>query len=161
MDDTRTRSSLVVVQARGVLPARASLLYWAKLSRRPIRQVSENISLGLWLGARNDTRKMHVTLENSTKYKIIVTTGVYSHLATLWGTQGLSEAARQQRKHIPTIFTASFGLLFGPVGTFSIFRSVSMPSITLPNTTCFPSRKSHFAVVMKNWQPFVFGPEFA
>ena len=66
-----------------------------------------------------------------------------------------------QEADIPTIFTASFGLLLGPVGTFSIFRRVSMPSITLPNTTCFPSRKSHFAVVMKNWHPFVLGPEFA
>ena len=36
-----------------------------------------------------------------------------------------------------------------------------MPSMTRPNTTCFPSRKSHLAVVMKNWHPFVFGPEFA
>lgn len=33
--------------------------------------------------------------------------------------------------------------------------------MTRPKTTCFPSRKSHFAVVMKNWHPFVFGPEFA
>lgn len=54
------------------------------------------------------------------------------------------------KMHVPTIFTANFGLLFGPVGTFSIFRSVSMPSTTFPNTTCFPSKKSHFAVVMKN-----------
>lgn len=52
--------------------------------------------------------------------------------------------------HIPTIFTTSFGLLFCPVGTFSILRSVNMPSMTLPKTTCFPSKKSHFAVVMKN-----------
>ena len=36
-----------------------------------------------------------------------------------------------------------------------------MPSMTLPKTTCFPSRKSHFAVVMKNWHPFVLGPELA
>jgi hypothetical protein len=50
----------------------------------------------------------------------------------------------------PTILTANFGLLFGPVGTFSILRSVSIPSMTLPNTTCFWSRKSHWAVVMKN-----------
>jgi hypothetical protein len=52
--------------------------------------------------------------------------------------------------YIPTIFTTSFGLLFCPVGTFSILRSVNMPSMTLPKTTCFPSKKSHFAVVMKN-----------
>lgn len=80
--------------------------------------------------------------------------------------------------NLPTTFTASLGLLFGPVGTFSILRSVSIPSITFPNTTCLPSKKSHFAVVMKNWiwmrskvsrfqgcvpawQPLVFAPEFA
>lgn len=51
----------------------------------------------------------------------------------------------------PVIFTTSLGLLFAPVGEFSIFRSVSIPSMTLPKTTCFPSRKSHFAVVMKNY----------
>ena len=62
---------------------------------------------------------------------------------------------------VPTILTASLGRLFGPVGTFSILRRVSIPSMTRPNTTCFPSRKSHFAVVMKNWHPFVLGPEFA
>ena len=70
--------------------------------------------------------------------------------------------------------------MFGPVGTFSILRKVSMPSMTLPKTTCFPSRKSQGAVVTKNyispvkkgeggkcglekraWQPFVLGPELA
>jgi hypothetical protein len=61
----------------------------------------------------------------------------------------------------PVILTANLGRLFGPVGTCSIFLTVSIPSITRPKTTCFPSRKSHTDVVMKNWQPFVFGPEFA
>ncbi len=56
----------------------------------------------------------------------------------------------KRRGDLPTIFTASFGLLLGPVETFSILRSVSMPSTTFPNTTCLPSKKSHFAVVMKN-----------
>lgn len=69
--------------------------------------------------------------------------------------------------------TGIFGLLFGPVGTFSIFLTTSMPSNTrpkrydkswvrfrrrvnqtsgdcLPKTTCLPSRKSHLAQVMKN-----------
>lgn len=50
----------------------------------------------------------------------------------------------------PVIFTTSLGLLLGPVATFSIFLSVSIPSMTFPNTTCFPSKKSHFAVVTKN-----------
>jgi hypothetical protein len=55
--------------------------------------------------------------------------------------------------------TSSCGLLaFPTVGTFSklnkkiqpIFRRTSNPSIILPNTTCLPSRKSHFEHVMKN-----------
>lgn len=52
-------------------------------------------------------------------------------------------------------------LLFGPVGTFSILRTVNMPSVTRPKTVCLPSKNSAGAVVMKNWQPFVPGPEFA
>ena len=57
--------------------------------------------------------------------------------------------------------TGSLGLLLGPVGTFSIFLMTNKPSMTFPNTTCFPSRKSHFAHVIKNWQPLVFCPLFA
>lgn len=33
--------------------------------------------------------------------------------------------------------------------------------MTRPKTVCFPSRKFAGAVVMKNWHPFVFGPELA
>lgn len=55
----------------------------------------------------------------------------------------------------------SFGLLFGPVGTFSIFRIISKPSSTRPNTTCLLSRKLHLAQVMKNWHPFVSFPLLA
>lgn len=51
--------------------------------------------------------------------------------------------------------------LLAPVGTFSILRTVSRPSMTRPKTVCLPSRKFAGAVVMKNWHPFVFGPEFA
>lgn len=57
--------------------------------------------------------------------------------------------------------TGILGLLFGPVGTFSIFLITSKPSITLPNTTCLLSKKLHFAHVIKNWQPFVSLPLFA
>lgn len=33
--------------------------------------------------------------------------------------------------------------------------------LTFPNTTWRPSSHAAFAVVTKNWQPFVFGPLFA
>jgi hypothetical protein len=55
------------------------------------------------------------------------------------------------------------GLLLEPmVETFSIMRTTRRPSsITLPNTTCLLSSQSHASHVMKNWQPFVLGPELA
>lgn len=46
------------------------------------------------------------------------------------------------------------------VRTFSILRTTSMPSTTLPKTTCLPFRCGAGAVRMKNWQPLVLGPEF-
>ena len=51
----------------------------------------------------------------------------------------------------------SLGLLLGPVGTFSIFRTTSLPMM-FPNTTCFPFSQSQLEQVMKTWQPFVLGP---
>ena len=61
-----------------------------------------------------------------------------------------------------TITTGTRGLFDPSVGIFSIFRTISIPSsMTLPNTTCLESKKSHFVQVRKNWQPFVFLPEFA
>lgn len=59
--------------------------------------------------------------------------------------------------YLPVIFTSdSFVSMF-----WISFKMTSIPSITFPNTTCFPS--SHFVgtVVIKNCAPFVFGPEFA
>lgn len=44
----------------------------------------------------------------------------------------------------------NFGLLLGPVGTFSIFLIIKRPSKTRPNTTCLLSRKLHLAHVIKN-----------
>ena len=62
--------------------------------------------------------------------------------------------------HSP-IATGSFGLFPGLVATFSIFLTTRRPSPrTRPNTTCLLSSQSVFAQVMKNWQPFVLGPEF-
>lgn len=57
----------------------------------------------------------------------------------------------RREENAPIILTTSLGRLFGPVGTFSIFLNVNIPSTTLPKTTCFPSRKSHLAVVTKNY----------
>ena len=57
------------------------------------------------------------------------------------------------------MMTGSLGLLFGPVGTFSILRRVSRPSRSLPKTTCLPSRKSHLAHVMKNCETRGLGDE--
>lgn len=60
------------------------------------------------------------------------------------------------------IMQGRFGLLFFPTATFSILRTTRSESPrTLPNTVCLPSNQSHLLQVMKNWQPFVFGPELA
>jgi hypothetical protein len=41
--------------------------------------------------------------------------------------------------------------LLAPVGVASIFLTTNIPSTTLPNTQCFPSRNSAGAHVTKNW----------
>lgn len=41
------------------------------------------------------------------------------------------------------------------------FLTTSIPSITFPNTTCFPSSQLVLALVIKNWLPLVLGPAFA
>lgn len=38
---------------------------------------------------------------------------------------------------------------------------LTMPSSTLPNTTCLPSSHGVFTVVMKNWEPLVSLPALA
>lgn len=43
----------------------------------------------------------------------------------------------------------------------SIYFRASIPFNTIPNTTCLPSRWGVGAVVIKNYEPFVLGPEFA
>merc|ERR1711879_687692 len=45
--------------------------------------------------------------------------------------------------------------------TASIFFTISMPSLTCPNTTCLPSSQAVLTVQRKNCDPFVFGPAFA
>jgi hypothetical protein len=47
------------------------------------------------------------------------------------------------------------------VPAFSILSTTVYPETTRPNTTCLPSRCGVSAVVMKNCEPFVFGPAFA
>lgn len=63
--------------------------------------------------------------------------------------------------YLPVILTFNLGRLLGPVDTFSILRSVNNPSIKRPKTTCLPSKNSQASQVIKNWQPFVLGPELA
>ncbi|CAL6285260.1 unnamed protein product [Bathycoccus prasinos] len=43
----------------------------------------------------------------------------------------------------------------------SILRTTSIPSVTLPKTTCRPSNQEVTTVQMKNCDPFVFGPALA
>ena len=57
-----------------------------------------------------------------------------------------------------TIFLLGFPL-FDP--HCSILLTTSIPCTTCPKTTCFPSNQSVRAVVMKNCEPLLFGPELA
>jgi hypothetical protein len=59
------------------------------------------------------------------------------------------------------ILTYERGLSFVSLGDLSILSTISLPLMTLPKTTCFPSNHVVFAVVMKNYEPFVFLPAFA
>merc|ERR1712100_809839 len=45
--------------------------------------------------------------------------------------------------------------------TASTFFTTSMPSVTLPKTTCLPSKCGVWPVQMKNWLPLVLGPALA
>ena len=47
------------------------------------------------------------------------------------------------------------------VGVELIKSTTAVPVETLPKMVCTPFRKVGVPVVMKNWEPFVFGPELA
>ena len=53
---------------------------------------------------------------------------------------------------------SAVGLSFLSVFVFSIVCTTSAPFTTRPNTVCFPSSQGVATVVMKNCEPFVFGP---
>jgi len=63
---------------------------------------------------------------------------------------------------ICSISTVSRGSSRRSVGTAPISSTTSIPSMTCPKTACLPpSRCGVASSVMKNCEPFVFGPEFA
>ena len=43
----------------------------------------------------------------------------------------------------------------------SIYLTIFCPSKTFPKTVCFPSNHGHGTKVIKNYDPFVFGPALA
>eukprot|EP00409_Alexandrium_fundyense_P003343 CAMPEP_0185903476 /NCGR_PEP_ID=MMETSP0196C-20130402/2726_1 /TAXON_ID=2932 /ORGANISM="Alexandrium fundyense, Strain CCMP1719" /LENGTH=97 /DNA_ID=CAMNT_0028622539 /DNA_START=128 /DNA_END=421 /DNA_ORIENTATION=+ len=45
--------------------------------------------------------------------------------------------------------------------TASILLTTSIPSVTIPKTTCLPSSQAVLTVQRKNWEPLVLGPAFA
>ena len=53
------------------------------------------------------------------------------------------------------------GLSFLPTGYLYITSKLSSPSITLPNKVYFLFNFGNLEYVIKNWLPFVLGPEFA
>lgn len=59
------------------------------------------------------------------------------------------------------IFMSFSGLSFWVVGVLPILWMIFIPLWTLPKIVCFPSSHGVGARVIKNWDPFEFGPEFA
>ena len=69
---------------------------------------------------------------------------------------------REARSKGARVRHASAGLSESAViSSCSTSCTTFMPSTTLPKTTCLPSSQPVVTVVMKNWEPFVFGPLFA
>ena len=61
-----------------------------------------------------------------------------------------------------SIVTGVSGASRPSLGTIEILSATSWPLVTFPKTVCLPSSHGAASVVtMKNWLPFVFGPEFA
>jgi len=61
-----------------------------------------------------------------------------------------------------SITTGSRGRSRASRSTVEIRSATSCPVVIRPKTVCFPSSHGHAsAVTMKNWEPFVFGPELA
>jgi hypothetical protein len=58
------------------------------------------------------------------------------------------------------MITDFFGLPY-EVPQYSIKFNVAIPSLTSPNTVCFPSNHGVGMVVIKNYDPFVLGPALA
>ena len=59
------------------------------------------------------------------------------------------------------ILTSVAGLSFGPVFTFPILFTTSIPSITSPKIACFPSSQGVAARVIKKCHVPVYGTLFA
>jgi hypothetical protein len=57
--------------------------------------------------------------------------------------------------------TGILGLSYLSIGTFDILFTIYIPSITCPNTTCFPSKWGHAFNVIKNCEEFVLRPQLA
>merc|ERR1712060_1044709 len=74
--------------------------------------------------------------------------------------EGDQSSAEPSSKPLSTIVTTFCGVpLDEPTASTAV--TACMPSTTFPKTTCLPSSHAVFTVVIKNCDPFVFGPAFA
>merc|ERR1719410_268670 len=60
-----------------------------------------------------------------------------------------------------SLITTFFEVLPFALPTASIAFTTSIPLVTFPNTTCFPSNQAVFTVHRKNCDPLVLGPALA
>lgn len=80
-------------------------------------------------------------------------------LSYLRGWSVTSNGGRRFSKPHLVIRISLVGLPRWSVSCCSMACMTFCPSITMPNITCSPFKLGVDLVVMKNWHPFVFGPE--
>ena len=81
--------------------------------------------------------------------------------AIMWGEIRCLSFLRIKELMIKQYQWHTFLGLLSSTGVFSSSLTTLHPLVTLPKTTCFPSRCGVGTVVMKNCEPLVFSPAFA
>lgn len=96
-------------------------------------------------------------------YKVFSTYCLYSFIF-------LSTSSNILTLPLPSLLSyisPQFSITISSTGTLplvmhlSILSTISKPSTTLPNTTCFPSKCGKSLQQIKNWHPLLLGPELA
>merc|ERR1711933_438985 len=116
------------------------------------------------------TNKISVPAQpHATTYNVEIGLGRSWQTSALTSTEGPSHhfavaVTIQQASQLTwpqSAMTTALAVLPDCEPTPSIFFTISMPSVTLPKTTCLPSSHAVLTVHRKNCEPLVLGPAFA